>query len=223
MSYIKAAALLERGISKPSLFSVQMPNTKVSNETNGHLDFFCLSTAIPEVRLETSTIAGHNFMGLTREQPTSIVFGKPFSLQIIERSDFRIYKELRDWFNQTTFRANQGTINGGAISGNRSTRMNYYDEYAADFSLSKLEYASGIDVDQFTGQSEQLVGYRTVLKVNFIKAYPVAIQAVNLSSESLDSFTTFQVDFTYESYNLQYTNLNRGVPADIDRFITLGQ
>ena len=223
MSYIKAAALLERGISKPSLFSVQLPNTRVSAEANQHLDFFCLTTAIPEVRLSSSTIAGHTHMGITREQPTAVVFGKPFTLNIIERSDFKIYKEMRDWFNQTTFRANQGSVTDGASDGNRSTRMNYYENYVSDFSLSKLEYANGIDVDEFTGKPEQLVGYRTVLKVNFIRAYPIAIQAVNLSSESLNSFTTFQVDFSYESYNLQYTNLNRGVPADIDRFITLGR
>ena len=51
-------------------------------------------------------------MGIERDQPTQVVFGKPFSLQIIERSDFRVYKEMRNWFNQTAFRANQGTTDG---------------------------------------------------------------------------------------------------------------
>lgn len=222
MSYVKAASLLQKGISKPSLFSVKMPNRKVSNSTNEHLDFFCLSTAIPEVRLNTVVVGGHEYMGIERDQPTQIIFGKPFTLQIIERSDFGVYKQMRDWLNQTAFRANQGGTEGQA-TGLRSTRMAYQNTYVEDFSLSKLEYANGIDVDQFFDEdrNRQLVGYRTVMKVNFIRAFPVAIQAVNLSSESRDAFTTFQVDFSYESYNLQYENLNlKGVPRDIDRFIT---
>lgn len=222
MSYVKAASLLQKGISKPSLFSVKMPGDKVSGEVNEHLDFFCLSTAIPEVRLDYVTVGGHEYMGIERDQPTQIIFGKPFSLTIIERSDFGVYKQMRDWLNQTTLRANQGGTEGQA-TGFRSTRMAYQNTYVKDFSLSKLEYANGIDVDQFFDEdrNRQLVGYRTVMKVNFIRAYPVAINAVNLSSENRDMFTTFQVDFNYESYNLQYENLNlKGVPRDIDRFIT---
>lgn len=220
MSYIKAASLLEKGISKPSLYSVTMPNRRITTETNEHLDFFCLSTAIPEVRMNTIVVGGHENMGIERDQPTQIIFGKPFSLRIIERSDFKIYKEMRNWLNQTAFRSNQGST-AGAGTGLRSTRMAYYNSYVEDFSLSKLEYANGIDVDQFTGSPSQLVGYRTVMKVNFISAYPVRIQAVDLSADSYNAFTTFQVDFSYESYNLQYDDLNiKTVPSEIDRFIT---
>ena len=113
-----------------------MPNRKVSNETNEHLDFFCLSTAIPEVRMNTVVVGGHEYMGIERDQPTQVIFGKPFSLTIIERSDFKVYKQMRDWLNQTAFRANQGGIEGEA-TGLRSTRMNYYNNYVEDFSLSR--------------------------------------------------------------------------------------
>ena len=220
MSYVKAASLLSKGISKPSLFSVSMPNRRISSTANDHLDFFCVSTAIPEVRLNTVVVAGHEHMGIERDQPTQVIFGKPFTLQIIERSDFRICKEMRNWFNSTAFGANQGGLEGQA-TGNRSTRMEFYNNYVEDFSLTKLEYSNGIDVDNFTNDSSQLVGYRQVLKVNFINAYPVAINAINLAADSYNAFTTFQVDFSYESYNLQYENLNtQSVPLDIDNFIT---
>ena len=222
MSYIKATSLLKRGISKPSLFSVKMPGDKVSSGVNEHLDFFCVSTAIPEVRLQTRVVGGHEFMGVERDQPVQITFGKPFSIEIIERSDFKVYKQMRNWLNQTTNRANQGGTEGQA-TGNRSTRMAYQNTYVKDFTLEKLEYASGIDVDRFQGgRPTQLVGYRSVLAVNFIRAYPVAINAINLNAESRNTFTTFKVDFSYESYNLQYENLNtkRGIPRDIDDFIT---
>ncbi len=144
MSYIKAASLLDRGISKPSLYSVNMPSRRITEGANSHLDFFCLSTAIPEARLNTVVVAGHEYMGIERDQPTQVVFGKPFSLKIIERSDFRIYKEMRNWFDSTALGANQGGREG-QFSGNRSTRMRYYNSYVEDFSLSKLEYSSGID------------------------------------------------------------------------------
>ena len=222
MSYVKASSLLKRGISKPSLFSVKMPNRKVSDSVNEHLDFFCLSTAIPEVQMKTVTVAGHDYMGIERDQPVQVVFGKPFSLQIIERSDFKVYKQMRDWLNETAFRANQGDTEGtSAGRGLRSTRMAYQNSYVENFSLSKLEYASGIDVDRFTGRDQQLIGYRSVLKVNFIRAFPVAINAVNLNTDSRNTFTTFKVDFSYESYNLQYEGLNdKFVPREIDDFIT---
>ena len=45
-------------------------------------------------------------MGIVREQPTAVMFGKPFTIEVIESSDFRVYKELRGWFNQTAQNSN---------------------------------------------------------------------------------------------------------------------
>lgn len=222
MSYVKAASLLERGVSKPSLYQLEMPNTEVSGPIRDHLQFFCMTTAIPEVRMQTVVVGGHEFMGIERDQPVQVVYGKPFTITVIERTDFRVYKDLRDWLNKTGYRLNQGTTEGGPTIGPRSTRMEYYNEYVRDFSLLKLEYSNGIDVDRFTGEEEQLVGYRNVMKVTFLNAYPVAISQINMSSDAFNAFTTYQVSFSYESYNVQYTNINRQVPGDIDRFITLG-
>ena len=214
MSYDKARSLLDKGISKPTLYSVQLPGNRISREKNEHLDMFCISAAIPEVRLETSVISGHEFHGIERDQPTKLVFGKPFSIRIIERSDFGLYKSMREWFETTTVQANQGSRDGRA-TGNRSHRMRYYNSYVEDMSLTKLEYASGLRVG-----NGQAVGYRQVLKVNFINAYPKAIQAVNFSADAYNQLTTFQVDFSYESYNVQTQGLvNEEVPRDIADFL----
>ena len=221
MSYAKAAALLDRGVSKPSLFKLEVP--QVSNMVRDHLEFFCTTTAIPEVRMNTVVVGGHEFMGIERDQPTQVIYGKPFSIQVIERTDFRVYKDIRDWINLTGSRLNQGTTEGGPTQGPRSTRMQYYKTYVKEMTLKKLEYSTGIDVDRFTGEQEQLVGYRNVMTVTFLQAYPVGISQINLNTESTNSFTSYQVDFSYESYNLQYTNINMDVPSDIDRFITLGE
>ena len=175
---------------------------------------FCVSAAIPEVRLETSIISGHDFHGIERDQPTKLIFGKPFSIRIIERSDFGLYKAMRAWMDETVFQANQGTRDGIAL-GNRSHRMRYYNTYVEDMSLTKLEYANGISVNGGTA-----VGYRQVMKINFINAYPKAIQAVSFNSDAYNQFTTFQVDFTYESYNVQTQNLgNENVPREIADFL----
>ena len=46
---------------------------------------------------------------------------------------------------------------------------------------------------------------KEVLTVNFINAYPKAIGAVQLSSENRNAFTTFQVEFNYESYTTDHS------------------
>ena len=56
MSYHQAKALLNKGVSRPTLFAVQLPNRRISGDTNDYLKFFCQAASIPEVR--ANTIAG---------------------------------------------------------------------------------------------------------------------------------------------------------------------
>ena len=50
-----------------------------------------------------------------------------------ESKEFNVYKELRDWMNQTTMAANQ------EIGQSRNQRMFYYEDYTKDFTLFKME------------------------------------------------------------------------------------
>ena len=195
MSYEQAKSLLNKGVSRPTLFSVRLPNRKVSGDTNDYLDFFCQATAIPEVRANTIAVAGHEYMGIVREQATSVMFGKPFSITVIADPDYKVYNDLRDWFDQIAQNSSQ--------RGGRTQRMRYYNTYTEDMQLIKLEQSNA-------------PGYRQVMSVNFINAYPINISAVSLETSSTDTYTTFQVDFTYESYTLGSGN-NRVV--DIADFI----
>ena len=185
MSYDQAKALLNKGVSRPTLFSVRLPSNRVSSTTNDYLDFFCQATAIPEVRVNTVAVPGHEYMGIVREQPTAVMFGKPFSMNIIADSEYRVYNEIREWFNLTALNANQ------EMAGMRTQRMKYYSSYTSDMQLIKLE------------QGGLLNTYKEALSVNFYNAYPISIGEVSLDTNTNDTYTVFRVDFTYESYNLQ--------------------
>ena len=198
---------MNRSVSRPTLYTVRLPNTWVSSDTNRYLDFFCTQTAIPETRVETVFANGHDFQGIVREQPTFMMFGKPLSLTIIENSDYTSYSELRNWINGTTQNAEQFQV--GTLG--RSQRMEYYDTFTADMKIIKLEQTG----PTFAGQ----IGYREVMEVNFINAYPINIGAINLNSAAENQFTTFQADFTYESYSITYPQGGSAAVRNIARNI----
>ena len=203
MSYEKAKALLRKSVSRPTLYSVRLPNTWVSNKTNEYLDFFCSATAVPETRVDTIAVPGHDYMGIVREQPVAMMFGKPLTLTVIENAEYETYKELRNWLNGTTVNGTQQQV--GTFG--RSQRMRYYDTFTADMQIVKLEQ-TGVTV---AGE----MGYKEVMTVNFINAYPISIGQIALDAAATDSFTTFQIDFTYESYSIEYSD---GLPfRNVDR------
>ncbi|QIN96792.1 hypothetical protein [Synechococcus phage S-N03] len=198
MSYQKAIALMDKGPSRPTLFSVRLPNGFVSQDTNDYLDFFCTTTAIPEIRHNSVKVAGHEYMGIVRDQPTAIIYAKPFTINVIADPDFRVYQDIRNWFDRTAQNANQTTGTTGRVQ-----RMRYYNTFVRDMELIKLEQPG--DANDFSSQREDKL--KEVMKVNFLNAYPVAVGQVALNSEQVDSVTTFQVQFTYESYNISYDGL----------------
>ena len=186
---------MDRGPSRPTLYSVRIP--RVTGFTNRYLDFFVESTAIPEARLDTAIALGQENMGITREQPTALVYGKPFRMLVIENGRFSIYKDLRNWLNLTTQNANQfAGVAGNLVGGTRNQRMHYYDTYTSDMDLIKLEQPGA------TPNETEPDGYNEVMRVRFLNAYPVAIGDVQLGSGMNDEVTKFSVDFTYESYSL---------------------
>ena len=137
-----------------------------------------------------------------------MMFGKPLTLTVIENSDYDTYKELRNWLNGTTINAEQNQFGDFG----RSQRMRYYDSFTADMQIIKLEQ-TGVTI---AGQ----MGYKEVMEVNFINAYPLTIGAINLDSDATNSFTTFQIDFTYESYSVNYgSKIIRDVSESVSSFI----
>lgn len=202
--YDKAQSLLSKGPSRSTLYSVRIGGGKVSDSANSYLDFFCYVTAIPSVSAQTLAAVGQEHQGIYRETPGGIVYGKPFTMQIIENSDYLTYYALRGWFDQISDNANQSP--GPGRTG-RAIRMNYYNDIVANIQLTKLELPDGsvapnlsIDLNSY---------YKSPLRTNFINAYPIRIGEINLQSTSSDQPVIWQADFTYESY---FIDRRDGIP-----------
>lgn len=194
MSYEQARALMDKGVSRPTLFSLQLPNI-VDRRTDDYLKLFCRATAIPEIRTATAFVNGHERMGISREQPTAIRFGKPFTIEVIENSDFTAYQDLRQWFDMTCMDINNPLA---------SQRMNYYNNYVQDMQLIKLEQPD--DQEGTLGSNELTANYKKVLQIDFVRAYPIKMSAIRLNTDERNTITTFTVDFTYESYSINRTS-----------------
>lgn len=199
MSFQEAISLLSHGPSRPTLYKVEMPsrygfNTSLQDTPssdnvtmNDYLSFFCKSISIPEVRLDTVIALGQENMGIARENPQNVIFGKPLTMTVIENTEFEVYKMMREWMDKTSVNANQ-------FRGNRSIRMNYYHSYVGDFKITKLEQP-----DNQSDKNE----YKEPVAYNFISAYPIRIGQLALSSEETDTALSFDIAFTYESYYVE--------------------
>jgi len=189
---------MEQGPARATLFEVRLPS-RVNSKTSEYLKFFCNYTFIPEVRLNTVSVSGHEYTGIVRDQPVAMVFGKPFVMTVIENNEFSVYKDLREWFEQTTVNANQTVIGGGG----RSQKMNYYNSYVEDMQLIKLEQKTEQEHKRSRNSGDDERDFKEVLEVNFINAYPVGIGRVSLASDATDATLQFEIEFNYESYSIK--------------------
>lgn len=198
-SVTEALKLLGKGPARPTLYTVRVGNM-VNNpaRTNEVLNLFCSGASVPSFGYNTAMALGHEYMGITREMPTTAVYGKPLILEVIDNTDMEMYKNFRFWMDRISTNANQPGIGGNTPNG-RSQRMRYYDEYVQDVEVIKLEYAG----ENYPDSDKVDKIYRPTLEVKFASAYPVEIGAIDLRSDSVDSVLTFNVSLTYESYHIK--------------------
>ena len=195
MSYESAKALMSKSVSRPTLYRVTLPETLgigilnlgsgVDSEVSEYLSLFANRITLPETRLDTVIALGQENMGIAREQPANMIFGKPMTMSIIENSDFTTYTALRDWMMQTT-------VGGRQIQGTQTQRMNYYHTFVGNIEIVKLEQPDSPEDGE----------YKQPLKWTFHNAYPISVGQIGLASDAYDAATTFDVAFTYESYNV---------------------
>ena len=183
MSYTKVQALLNKGVSRPTLYRVIIPRMgAVSQE---QLSLLISATALPEISVETIQANGHDAQGVVRESPGHAVYGKPFSVTVISDSDYTVYKDMRAWFDTVVVGANPFNILNGVIGD--AQRGGFYTDITSDIELIKLEQ----------GPKQT---YKAPFSVTFNNAYPVRIGELGMASDQFNSFMTFQVDFFYETY-----------------------
>mgnify|MGYP006240877947 CR=1 FL=1 len=187
MPYSKAIGLLSKSVSRPTFYKVILPNRFIGGATNEYLEYFCQAASIPEVRMEAVAVRGHTDNGVTRGQPTLMIWGKPLRIDVIENSDFSVHKDFKRWMNRQALNANTDT---------GSMKINYYDTVTGDIKLEKLELPEGGSL--FGGD------YRTVLTVTFVNAYIKALGDVRLASDATNQYTSFGAEFEYERYVTEY-------------------
>ena len=197
MSYTSAISLMNKGIARPTLYNVSIPN--IGNAANDHLNLFCKATSVPGISVNTIAAAGQEFHGIVREQVTEVVYEKPFTITVISDKNYIVYKAMRDWFNQSALNANQVL--------DRNQRVTYYNELVRDFTLSKLEYPDGPINSDLGGLS--IENYDKPFTVKFINAYIVNIGAISLASDAYDTALEFDVSFTYESHSFRDETIDR--------------
>jgi hypothetical protein len=199
MSYERAIALMSRGVSKPTLYDVQLPvasDRGVNSFTNNYIGLYCVAVDLPETRVNTITANGHEHIGIVRDQPTQMLYGKPLTLTIIADKDYNSYKAIRSWLDVTTpFGANQE----GAF---RTQRMSFQTNMVAPITLTKLELPANQKITPDRDNANYTNLYKKVLRFEFINAFPMSLGAVSLGSDRTDSYATFDATFMFESYRL---------------------
>ena len=202
MSYKAAQSLLSRGVSRPTLYAVDL-GSKVGPRTADHIKYFCNMVTVPEARLNTIVSLGHSNIGITREMPTALVYSKPLSMSFIEVPTFQTYNSIKGWFNSITQNSNSGL---------RNQHMNYYGDYVEDIRIIKLECVGnefnniirsiqdGTFEYQDLDDREGLSPVKPVMVWDFKNAYPINIGPISMSTDSFNQYTSFSVAFTYEVY-----------------------
>ena len=185
MSYTKVQALLNRGVSRPTLYRVIIP--RMSPVSEDQLSLLVKNTSVPEVSVTTIQANGHDAQGVTRESPGHVVYGKPFSVTIIADSDYTVYKDMRRWFDTVVQGANPFEVLGGNILLGDAQRAGFYDTITANIELIKLEQGPGAT-------------YKSPFNVVFNRAYPVRVGELTMASDAFNQFMEFTVDFFYETY-----------------------
>lgn len=179
MSYNSVISLLNKGISRPTLYQVICG--RVGASANQQLEFMVRNVSIPEMSSVTLNANGHYAQGVVTQHPAHMVFAQPLSMTIICDRDYIVYKSIKSWFSTTATNANPPQGGGGA------QKAAYYDALKSSLAIVKLENE---------GKGRQMVPWRVI----FNNAYPVRIGELELGSDRVDDYMFFTVDFYYETY-----------------------
>jgi len=199
-SYEKAKSLMKTGPARPTLYSVQVRD--LSANDNKYLEVFCRSVSVPGVSHSVLTTLGQENLGVRNQIPEAVVFESPLQIEVIDNTEFDMYKAFRKLFDRTGVGSNPG----GGLLGQRTQRMNYYENYIFPIDLYKLAlpdpnrqtipktFLTGVGIDSPSSP------YDVVQHYAFENCYVTSISAISLSSDAFDQFLTFRVAFNFETY-----------------------
>ena len=200
MSYNSVKALLNTGVSRPTLFEVLIADAGnlIDRQVNDHLRFLCKTATVPEVSVDTLSVNGQEAMGLVRQQAALVTYAKPFSISVVSDREYTVYKAMRNWFNTLAVNANPFSLGSGGVG--VSQTINYYSGVTKNIILRKLEQNGNR-------------GYYEPFQITFNNAYPVRVGQLDLDTEAYDRRMDFNIDFTYENYTFSAFGDDRGFPG----------
>lgn len=220
-SYEQAKALLRNSVSRPTFYSLELHSPKISDIlgnderklVNDYFRMFINNISFPGVDLEQVTSLGQENMGVVRTQPTGMMYGQSNKLifNVIENSDFFAYDIIRRIFNSAV---SQGS---NAKGSGRTQRMNYYDRYVFNATLTKLELPnSATSVPTNGRESNTLIdyAYKVVETFTFENCFISSIGPLMLDSSAENTFTTYSVNMRYESYHQDNKKFHSGGAGD---------
>lgn len=211
MSAQVAQSLMNRGLSKPSLYVFQIPVSEKTHyfSANEYVRYYCKAVSLPEVTHDVIVSNGHFRQGVVTQQPTGLKYAKPLSITMIERSDYFAYEQFRRWFNRT----------GNRFNSDKNDRqfVRYKDEYAVDITLRKLELPTfrknedGVRVPvnylKYNKDEDHMFdNFRVAYEVTFFNAFPTSLATIDYGTDSRDTMVEYNVDFYYDTYNIKFNN-----------------
>jgi len=207
MSYEKAKALINKGYSRPTLYSLELPGNKTSKAEGDYIKMFVKSLNIPGQSHEVVTALGQVGLGVQEDIPSAVKFGaRPITAEIIDNRDMDMYRLFRGMFDDSA--ASGANPAPGEM---RTQRMNYYHggRYLFDMNINKLEYPT--EMETMIEMMDSIDYYHKSMVYTFHNAYVTSISQLDLASDRFDSFLTFRVAFNYETYHYGKDNKKRFV------------
>ena len=181
------------GPARPTLYSIRVDD--LSSGDNEYLDVFCRSVSIPGVSHSVLTTLGQENLGVRNQIPEAVVFESPLQIEVIDNTEFRMYRAFRELFDRTAVGANPG-----GLTNQKTQRMNYYDDYTFGVDLYKLGFPDS-SRPKFRLDGSVSEPYDVVQEYHFDKCYVTSISSIDLSSDAYDQFLAFRVAFNFETYH----------------------
>ena len=97
---------MKTGPARPTLYSIRVDD--LSSGDNQYLDVFCRSVSIPGVSHSVLTTLGQENLGVRNQIPEAVVFESPLQIEVIDNTEFRMYRAFRELFDKTAVGANPG-------------------------------------------------------------------------------------------------------------------
>jgi hypothetical protein len=205
MSASIAQSLMNRGLSKPSLYQLEIPNNGKTAyfNANDYIKYYCKNVTLPEITHDVLLSNGHFRQGVVTQQAAGFKYNKPLVATIIERSDYFSYQEFHQWLMNTGVRINRDS---------GFQRLSYKDNYVADIKLRKLELPTmnkNGRMSNYENYRDMNDGFREVFDVTFVNAFITSLGTINYSSDAVDSMVEYEVEFYYDSYVINFNNRTR--------------